>query len=210
VWQIFIGSISLSLIHALIPNHWIPFVTIGKSERWTTSETLAAAAIAGIAHILSTIIIGIIVGFIGYKLAGYFEVITTTVAPVILIGIGIIYLILDLYWSRRHHHHHEHLMERGNGNSKAAIITSLAIAMFFSPCIELEAYYFQAGTLGWTGIISVSAVYLVVTVTAILALVWLGIKGINLIKSDFLEHHNKSISGIVLILLGVLAFFIEF
>jgi len=210
VWQIFIGSISLSLIHALIPNHWIPFVTIGKSERWTTTETLTTAAIAGIAHILSTVIIGIIVGFIGYKLAGYFEVITTVVGPVILIGIGIIYLFVDLYWSRRHDHHHHNLVDQKSGKSKAAIITSLAIAMFFSPCIELEAYYFQAGTLGWTGILTVSAVYLLVTVTAILALVWLGLKGINMIKSGFLERHNKTLTGIVLIVLGLLAFFVEF
>lgn len=209
MWQIFIGSISLSLIHALIPNHWIPFVTIGKSERWTTSETLTTAAIAGIAHILSTVIIGIVVGFIGFQLAGYFEVITTVVGPVILVGIGVIYLFIDLYWSRRHHHHHNHLIEN-KGKSRAAIITSLAIAMFFSPCIELEAYYFQAGTLGWTGILTVSGVYLIVTVTAILALVWLGIKGIGMIKSDFLERHNKSLSGAVLIILGILAFFVEF
>jgi nickel/cobalt transporter (NicO) family protein len=209
MWQILIGSVSLSVIHALIPNHWIPLLAIGKSEKWTKAEILSATAIAGIAHITSTVIIGIIVGFAGFKLSSSFEMITTVIAPVILIAIGVIYLILDFVQSR-HHHHHEHIRIKTNsGKSKFAILLSLSFAMFLSPCLELEAYYFQAGTAGWTGIIMVSIVYMLVTVSAMIILVWLGLKGMDLMKTDFLEHHNKSIAGIVLILLGVLAFFVK-
>jgi hypothetical protein len=28
------GSILLSIIHAAIPNHWIPVVMIGRAEKW--------------------------------------------------------------------------------------------------------------------------------------------------------------------------------
>ena len=36
--QIFFGSFILSLIHALIPNHWIPLVAIGRTEKWTRNR----------------------------------------------------------------------------------------------------------------------------------------------------------------------------
>jgi nickel/cobalt transporter (NicO) family protein len=209
MWQILIGSVSLSVIHALIPNHWIPLLAIGRSEKWTNAEILSATGIAGIAHITSTVIIGIIVGFAGFRLSSSFETITTVIAPVILAAIGVTYLVVD-YVQSRHHHHHEHIrIKSSSGKSKFAILLSLSFAMFLSPCLELEAYYFQAGTAGWAGIIMVSIVYMLVTVSAMIILVWLGLKGMNRLKSDFLEHHNKRITGIVLILLGILAMFVK-
>jgi len=41
-------------------------------------------------------------------------------------------------------------------------------------------------------------------------LVYLGLKGVNKLKSNFFEHHEKMITGGVLILLGLLAYFVEF
>ena len=81
--------------------------------------------------------------------------------------------------------------------------------MFFSPCIEIEAYYFTAGTLGWPGIVTVSLVYLVVTVGGMVLLVDLGLKGAAKIRSDFLEHHEKAVTGLLLVGLGLLALFVE-
>ena len=68
--QIIVGAFLLSIIHAAIPNHWIPLVALSKSENWNEKSTMGFTAIAGFAHTLSTVIIGIIVGFFGYKLSG--------------------------------------------------------------------------------------------------------------------------------------------
>ena len=210
MWQIFLGSLLLSVIHGLIPNHWIPLIAISKAERWTNKETLFATFITGFSHMLSTIIIGIMVGFVGIKLTESYHNITKVAAPIIMVLIGIIYLLIDLKSSR--HHHHLDINEKviKNKKSKLAIITSLSIAMFLTPCIEIEAYYFQAGTIGWLGIIIVSSVYLIITLIFMLALVYLGLKGVNRFKSHFLEHHAKRITGIVMILLGLIAYFVEF
>ena len=212
MYQIFIGSLILSTIHALIPNHWLPLIAVGKTEKWTQSQTLWATVISGFAHTLSTIIIGIVVGLIGYRLATRYSVISETIAPLILISLGLVYLLRDL---RKHHHSHpetDPLLNELNQKRSGwiAILTSLSIAMFLTPCIEIEAYYFQAGTIGWIGIFIVSVVYLVTTVVIMLFLVYWGMKGANAFKSDFLEHHEKGITGIVLIALGILALFVNF
>ncbi len=214
MYQVFIGSLVLSLIHALIPNHWIPIIAISKTERWSQRRTLWATVITGFAHTFSTIIVGIVVGLIGYKLSASYEIISTVAAPVILISLGVIYLLLDLRGGS-HHHSHDHTPQTAavqkTGKSRwHAILISLSVAMFLTPCVEIEAYYFQAGTIGWMGIFIVSAVYLVTSIVVMLLLVYLGMKGVNTFNSHFLEHHEKGITGLVLVALGILALFVKF
>jgi hypothetical protein len=54
-----------------------------------------------------------------------------------------------------------------------------------------------------------SVVYAVVSISGILLLVNLGYKGVNLLSAHFIEHNEKRISGIVLILIGIISFFIH-
>jgi len=211
MWQLFLGSLLLGLIHPLFPNHWIPLIAISKTEKWTNKETIVATLITGFSHTLSTIIIGIIVGFVGIKLSESYSYITRIAAPLILLIIGVIYLALDLRASHHHHHHFELNNDSlKNRKSKTAIIFTLCIGLFFSPCIEIEAYYFQAATKGWIGILIVSLVYLIMTLSIMVSLVYLGLKGVNKFNLHFLDHHEKLITGIVLILLGLLAYFVTF
>jgi len=209
--QIIVGAFLLSIVHASIPNHWIPLVALSKAEKWNEKLTLVITAISGLAHTLSTIIIGIIVGFLGYKLSSSYSFIVGVIAPSLLILLGIIYLILSIRYNRHHHHHHSHEIHLDDVKKKTttAIILTLTISMFFSPCLEIEAYFFVASKLGWQGIISVSVIYTIITIAGMLLLVWLGMKGVKKIKSHFLEHHEKTIIGIILIFLGLMGYFIK-
>lgn len=206
--QLLFGSILLSLVHAAIPNHWLPVVAIGKAENWTQRETLFVAGISGFAHTLSTVLVGVTIGIIGISLSSNYTFISEKIAPALLIILGLIYLIID----RLNYHKHTSGVEaeKVKNRSKWAIITSLALAMFLSPCLEIEAYYFQAGAAGWMGILLVSLVYVIITVSGMLLLVFLTNKGVRAIQSHFLDHHEKLLSGIILILLGVSALFIHF
>lgn len=208
LFQIIIGAFLLSLVHASIPNHWIPLVTLSKSENWSQRFTLIVTAIVGFSHTISTIIIGIIVGFLGYKLAGAYSFIVEIIAPSILVFLGIVYLVLSFKDIRHHHHHEIHLMDAKKKSTKAIII-ALAGSLFFSPCLEIEAYFFVASKLGWPGIITVSVIYTIITILGMLFLVWLGSKGIKKIKSHFLDHHEKTITGILMIILGIAGYFIQ-
>jgi hypothetical protein len=195
------------VVHALIPNHWIPLIAISKAENWTRRETFWIAAVAAAAHTCSTILIGIAVGFAGYKLSASYEFITRTIAPSILIILGLIYVVMEFRGSG---HHHDHLKGVPAGRkSRLAILASLSLAMFFSPCLELEAYYFTAGALGWRGIAAVSVVYFIITVTGIVLLVLIGRRGIDKLNWHFLEHHEKGLTAAALIAVGILAFFID-
>jgi putative Mn2+ efflux pump MntP len=209
MWQIFFGSLVLSLIHASIPNHWIPLIAIGRTEKWSTRETMTATLITGFAHTISTILIGIAIGLIGIKLSSSYSIVIEYVAPSILVVIGAIYLISDIRNHEHHHHAEPDPNISGSSKSKMGILISLSIAMFLTPCIEIEAYYFQAAMIGWKGIFIVSAVYTLTTVLLMMFLVYIGIKSTQRLRSHTLEHHEKLVTGVVLIGLGILAFFVK-
>jgi len=206
--QLLFGSILLSLVHAVIPNHWLPVVAIGKAEKWTQRETLVVTGISGFAHTLSTVLVGITIGIIGIRLSSSYTIISEKIAPALLILLGIVYLIID----RLNHHKHSHGINTGKvrNRSKWTIITSLSLAMFLSPCMEIEAYYLQAAAAGWAGILMVSAVYISITIAGMLLLVFLASNGVRSIQSHFLDHHEKLLSGIVLVLVGLVAMFVHF
>lgn len=205
--QLLIGSFLLSLVHAAIPNHWLPIILIGKAENWPTKESVSVAALSGLLHTLSTILLGTIIGYIGWKLSERSEEVTRAIASLILIFMGVIYFGQDL-----RHHHHDHLPKTDTvkKKSKRAIVFSFALAMFFSPCLEIETYYFKAGTLGFLGIAMVSVVYLCVTVSAMSLFVYAGSRSLERVNFHFLDHHEKKITGGILIVLGIISYFIHF
>jgi hypothetical protein len=202
--QLLFGSLLLSVIHAFIPNHWLPLVAVAKAQRWERSEALFVTALTALAHASSTIVAGAAVGFLGYGLSTNARL-TSLIPPTVLVGLGLVYLAIDTIGGHGEHHH-VHDRDLAGKGSKVSIIASLCIAMFFSPCLEIEAYYLKAGFLGWQAIVTVSLVYLVTTVIGMLFSVDLALRGARRIRSQYLEHHERRVTGLVLIALGAVAF----
>jgi hypothetical protein len=196
----------LSIVHFLIPNHWLPLVSISQSERWSLSETLNITVLTALAHTLSTISLGIVIGIIGLRLSDRYSAFTDVAAPLILVGMGFIYFGMDLRSSQHEHFPNQTSLGR---KSKIAIIASLCIAMFFSPCFEIETYFLAAGSFGWQGIGIISIVYLLVTITGITIMVWAGYRGAQRFQWHWLECHEKKVTGSILILLGIVSFLLN-
>ena len=81
--------------------------------------------------------------------------------------------------------------------------------MFLSPCLEVESLFLSAGVYGMGVVTGMAIVYAVVSISGILLLVNLGYKGANLLSAEFIEHNEKRISGIVLILVGIASYFMH-
>ncbi len=101
--QIIIKSFLISLLHAVIQNHWLPVLAIGRKEGWGLTETSRVAFVAGMAYVISTVIIGILLGMISSELTHHIDHFAHVIGPSVLILIG-------LYFVRQHYkHHHFHL-----------------------------------------------------------------------------------------------------
>ena len=200
VVSIIAGSLVLSVLHALIPNHWLPVLAISRKENWTLSQTTSVTFVSGLSHALSTIFIGLIIGLLGVKLSENIEDFTHIAAPIILVALGIFYI----YQHYRHKHFHVHVEVKAV--SKQKIIFTLVVAMFFSPCFEIEAYFLMAGTHGWTQIFLLAFLYTVVTVTGMVVWVRLAYKGLLKLNWHALEHNAGIITGATLVLTGIVSF----
>jgi nickel/cobalt exporter len=204
MYNIITGSILLSLLHAVIPNHWLPVLAIGRKENWSLQEVTKITFLSGLAHALSTIAIGLILGILGLTLADKLQQFTHIVAPSVLIVLGVIFMY------RQHRHKHFHLSTTPSHKlSKTKIIWTLVIAMFLSPCIEIEAYFLLAGTQGIAAVIGIAALYLFISVSGMV--LWARLAYMRVLKLNWhtLEHNAGIITGLTLVITGILSFFIS-
>ena len=199
------GTILLALVHALIPNHWLPLVAVAKAERWKKKEITTVTLLAAAAHVFGTVVLGIILGFIGKELKEEYGRAITVASAIILIVFGLIYFTVNL----PHHHHSTQQDVSAYKKSKTRWIWIFIGMMFLSPCLEVESLFLSAGAFGMGAVFSMAAAYAVVSIFGIWLLVSLGVKGVNLLPADFIEHNEKRISGIVLILVGIVTFFLH-
>jgi nickel/cobalt transporter (NicO) family protein len=202
--QILTGSIIISLLHAVIPSHWLPILAIGRKEQWSLTETINVTFLSGLAHVLSTVIIGILLGIIGAELSEAIKQFTRVIAPSVLV-------LLGFYFVRQHYrHHHFHVdNKKVSGRPKSKIIFTLIIAMFLSPCMEIEAYFLLAGAQGRWVMVGIALLYSVITLAGMLLWVRVAYTGLLKAKWHSLEHNAGIITGVTLIITGGISFFIQ-
>lgn len=203
--QIILGSIALSFIHALIPSHWLPFVTISNSMGWNKKQTLNTAFLAGAAHTISTTLFGLMVSFAGFQLSEKQNIISSKVVPLVLLALGIWFLMQ--HWRHQAHSHIDARQLRSKNYRN--ILLSLMLMMFLSPCFEINAYFLNAGAIGWEAVLTIIVIYNVLTISGMLLMVSLGSRGIKKINIHWLEHHEQLITGLTLIGLAMFNYVVE-
>jgi nickel/cobalt transporter (NicO) family protein len=198
MYELLLASLSISVLHATIPNHWLPIVAIGRKSAWTAGKTVRITVLAGSAHALSTIMIGLVLSLVGWRLAGWVELFTRVAAPSMLIVLGLIFI-----W-RHYYHRHFHLHGQIQGElPERQLILALSLAMFLSPCLEIGAFFLVAGTMGYQVVFSLSLLYFITTVGGMAVWVWLVWRGLSRTNWHALEHNAGIISGVILVLSGI-------
>lgn len=199
------GTVLLAFVHALIPNHWLPLVAVARAEKWTKKEINTITLLAALAHVLGTVALGMVLGFIGKELEEKYGQTIYVASAVLLIVFGLIYFTVNL----PHHHHSEQKDVTAYKRSKRRWVLIFIVMMFLSPCLEVESLFLSAGAYGMGLVSLLAVVYAIVSISGILLLVNLGVKGTNLLSAHFIEHNEKRISGIVLIVVGIISFFVH-
>jgi nickel/cobalt transporter (NicO) family protein len=202
--QLYIGSILLSLLHAVLPNHWLPLLAIGRTEKWSTREVTWIAFLCGSAHAISTIVIGFILGFLGYKISANISSFTKIIAPAILLVMGLYFI----YQHHRHHHFHMH-QQPDPAAPKIKIIAVLTAAMFLSPCLEIEGYFLVAGTKGLSAILTIGMIYILLSIGGMVLWIRWAFQKSRTFNWHALEHNAGIITGGTLMVTGIITFFVS-
>ncbi len=124
IWVLAGTAASLGFVHTVIgPDHYLPFIVISRARRWTLRKTLGVALLAGLGHILGSVLLG----FLGIALGiavGRLEGVESTrgaIASWLLIGFGLAYFVWGLRRAWRDKPHaHAHLHAGGPADVSAA------------------------------------------------------------------------------------------
>ena len=81
-----------AFLHAALPTHWLPFVLVGRAQRWSLPRLLGAVAAAGLAHIATTAVVGGLIVVAGLALNQWISGILPWLSAVLLFLFGVFYL----------------------------------------------------------------------------------------------------------------------
>ncbi|RPD43964.1 hypothetical protein DNI29_22915 [Hymenobacter sediminis] len=200
--ELLTGAFLLSLLHAAIPNHWAPVLAVARAERWPLRRAVGVTVAAGLAHVLSTVLLGLALGLLGWRLSARFSQFAGVAAPALLVVIGLLYA----FSGPGHTHPDPSPVPR---RSRGRVVLGLAATMFLAPCLEIQTFFLAAGTHGTAMLALLMATYLVVSLGAMSVLVAVVYSGIRRLNLASLARHERRFTGAVLVLVGLAGFFVD-
>lgn len=216
-----------ALFHTLIPDHWLPFVLVGRARRWSVRTTAMVAGLSALIHVALSIALGLITLAIGLAAA---EVIGETLEKaggVLLVVFGLVYAAWS--WRKGGHFHpggklfhsHEHdaacAGEEGDRNPEhlhyhadEGLIRGqvgwsalgLAFIVGVNPCVLVLPIMLASASKGATAFWLVVVAYVVPTVILMVGLSAIGVAGGRRLPVPGAARYMELASGLLIAALG--------
>lgn len=192
---------SIGFFHTLFgPDHYLPFIVLAKSGKWSLPKTGWVTFLCGLAHILSSVVLGLIGVAFGITLSKleFFESFRGNFAAWGLVIFGLIYFLWGLYKAFKNQPH-KHL------HPNVSITPWILFTIFvFGPCEPLiPILMYPAAKNSLWGLILVTTVFGTITISTMLFIVFISILGINLLPLEKLERYNHALAGAAICICGL-------
>jgi ABC-type nickel/cobalt efflux system permease component RcnA len=79
----------VGVLHTLVPDHWAPIVVLARQRGWSVARTARAAALAGLGHVITTLLLGSLLWAAGASLAVRYAHLVSLAAALGLLGFGL-------------------------------------------------------------------------------------------------------------------------
>jgi ABC-type nickel/cobalt efflux system permease component RcnA len=79
----------VGVLHAIVPDHWVPITVIARQRGWTKGQTARAALKAWIGRVFVTLVMAAIVWLAGVAVAAKFNHWVDTISSIVLIAFGL-------------------------------------------------------------------------------------------------------------------------
>lgn len=207
-------AIGLGFLHTVLgPDHYVPFIAIARARQWTTKKTAWITGICGLAHVGSSVVIGLFGIGLSIKLAQLesFEALRGSVAGWLIIAFGLAYLVWGIRKAVTYHQRKRVMdsLEKGSGESskksyKQLIQWMLFVVFIFGPCEPLiPVLMAPAAEVSTAGMILVAAVFAVVTIVTMLLLVLVPQFGLQKLRFPALKRYGHALAGALILFCGV-------
>jgi hypothetical protein len=203
--------LAVSVLHAAIgPDHYLPFILLGRARGWTLRRTLWVTAACGIGHVASSLVlgsVGLLLGAGVEAIAGV-EAERGAIAAWGLVAFGLAYGLWGLRQALRsrihshagHMHLHsggEHAHEHGElPGQRGATTWALFLVFVLGPCELLIPCFVMPASQGRWGLAAVLAAgFAVATLATMLGLVALGARWSHKASLGKLERWSHAFAG---------------
>jgi len=215
------GAATIACLHtAAGPDHYVPFIALSGTRRWTLVKTIGWTLFCGCAHVGSSVLLGLGGAALGWGMqkVGWLEGVRGGIAAWALLLFGAVYTVWGLVRGWRNQRH-KHFDMPGNGeiyvyeHTHGQAVTPadrhkvtpwvLFIIFFLGPCEPMIPLLFVPAVKdSLYGMLLLVAVYTITTLTTMLLIVVAGYYGVSFLKSGIAERYIHALGGFTLLVCG--------
>jgi len=222
------SAVGTAALHTLIPDHWLPFVLVGRSRGWSATHTAAVATLSAVVHVALSVAIGVAALLIGHAAAAAVGQRLERVAALLLLVFGLAYA--GWAWHKGGHFHpggawlHDRLADEGCAGAEGdanpehlhyhadeALIRErprwgdygLALLVGLNPCVLMLPILVAAGRDGLGDMLLVTVAYGLTAGTLTVSLSAFGVAGARRIRLPWPARHMEAFSGLLIAALGL-------
>jgi len=214
---LFAAAAGVGFGHAVLPDHWVPLAVLGRARRYPLSKVARLSGLAGVAHVLLSIVLGAVIIAVGLQFRSSVSSAQDAIIGCLLIATGIGFGVLQATGRGHHHdhdhdHHHDHDHDHrhmradpdaGRGVRRlAAIMVPFGAAA--SPDLTILPVFLAATTAGVATAVGSVLIFGAVTIGTIVGLTLGAAKGGYQIKGEWLDRWGNAITAGVLVIIGAL------
>jgi nickel/cobalt exporter len=215
---LFAAAAGVAIGHAILPDHWVPIAVLGRTRRYPLAKVARLSGLAGVAHVLLSIVLGAVIIAIGLQFRSSIQSAQDTIIGILLIATGVGFAIFELtgrghshdhdhghghsHEHGGHDHHHDPHHEKRGVRGLAAVMVPFGAAA--SPDLTILPVFLAATAVGVPTAIGSLAIFAAVTIGTIVGLTLTATKGGYQVQGQWLERWGNGITAAVLVVIGAL------
>jgi ABC-type nickel/cobalt efflux system permease component RcnA len=228
-----VTSVSTALFHTFIPDHWLPFVLIGRARNWSLRTTAFVSGGSALLHAGLSIALALLVLAIGQRAAHASGAVLERASGILLLAFGAAYAIWA--WRKGGHFHpggallHGRSSEDCDGregdsgpdhlhyHADTDIIHGkagrsalyLAAIIGLNPCVLLLPVVLATAERGIPAIVLVTGAYAATTTLITMGLSVAGVAGSRRLALPWGARYMEPLSGALIAVLGLVLLLLD-
>jgi hypothetical protein len=197
------GGFVAAFLHAALPTHWLPFVLVGRAQRWSLMRVMTVAVTAGLAHIASTALVGSLIVAAGLALNAWIGGLLPHLSAALLFLFGAFSLARASLQKPITATGPEAEVPEPAVSDRAAF-WGLVLMMAVTPGEVLLPIYLSSATEGVMALGLLTLAFAAGTVLGMTLLAALASAGYSILRLERWARYEGAILGVALILIGFL------
>ncbi|MDP2654427.1 MAG: hypothetical protein Q8Q08_10405 [Candidatus Omnitrophota bacterium] len=196
------AAFAVGIVHTLLgPDHYVPFIALAKSRRWTLAKTIGVTLLCGLAHIAGAVVLGL--GIVGLGLSlqrfGVIESVRGGVAAWALMAFGVAYMV----WGARRVFQKREAEVKIEDRANSPVFWFMFLIFLFGPCEPLIPL--MTHPLCWSEparLFIIVGVFGLSTLAAMTVAVTVSVCGLNVLGLGRVARFSHVLAGGAIVLCG--------